>query len=107
MIASSDLFKQYIFTGVFPRIEEHPQDQQTVLGGTVTFRCEASTSGLSTTYKWMRICDGRDSEVKVKTASDELSIAGVTEGHRGKYRCIVKNEFGEKESQPAELMLGM
>ena len=51
--------------------------------------------------------DGNISEVKVKPASAELIIEEVTEGHRGKYRCIVKNEFGDQESRPAELIIGM
>ena len=99
----------HIFAGVNPKIEKHPQDQCAVLGGRVTFRCKASTSGLKITYKWLHTRGGRDSEVnqRGKPASAELTITEVTEEHRGKYKCIVKNEFGEEKSQSAELMVGM
>ena len=79
-----------------------------MLGGTVTFRCKASISGPQITFKWMHTRDGRDSKVEPeKTASAELSIKGVTEGHRGKYRCVVNNEFGGHESDSAGLRIGM
>ena len=114
MIAFSYLFEQcciHIFTGISPRIVEHPQNQCAELGGTVTFRCEASTSAheFQITYKWLLSHDGRDSEViqKGKPASAELTITKVTEEQRGKYKCIVKNEFGEEKSQSAKLMIGM
>ena len=109
MIVFSYLFRQCcIFTGIIPKIVEQPQDQRTVLGDTVTFRCTASTSGPQITFKWLHPPDGRYSEVKVKPASSELSIKEVTEGDRRiKYGCIVKNEFGEEKSQLAELIIGM
>ena len=108
VIVFSYLFKQCcIFTGIIPKIVEQPQNQRTVLGDTVTFRCTASTSGPQITFKWMPPPDGRHSEVKAKPASAKLSIKEVTEGDRGKYRCIVKNGFGEEKSQPAELIIGM
>ena len=87
---------------------EHPKVQHTVLGGAATFKCKTSISGFQITYKWLRSRDGRNSEVnqKGKPASAELTIAEVTESHRGQYRCIVKSEFGEEESQSAELIIG-
>lgn len=76
--------------------------QNVSLGETVTFSCKVSASGDRNSYEWLH-----NGHRIVTESSFKMIIKKVTKDHRGNYRCVVKNVFGEEQSLPAKLAIGM
>ena len=89
------------FPDLTPRITRQPKSQNAHWRGTVTFWCEASTSGGDISYQWLR-----GAENMPKESRSRLTIKDVKKCHRGEYKCVVTSDFGTAESQPARLMIG-
>lgn len=85
-----------VFTGP-PFILTHPQDQAAQRGEAVSFSVEAGGSGMLT-YRWqrngLRVDDGE---------GPGLVIDPVTPADFGTYTVVVRNAFGQIESEPAVL----
>jgi subtilisin family serine protease len=82
-----------------PVIVEQPADQYSLVGGTVTFRVQASGAP-ALSYQWYR--DG--SELPDATTSS-LSINPVGAGDVAQYQAVVSNHLGTTTSREAQLTL--
>ena len=68
----------------------------------MTFCCKVSASEDRNSYEWLH-----NGHRIVTELSFKMIIKKVTKDHRGNYSCMVKNVFGEEQSLPAKLAIGM
>ena len=98
-----------------PRIRSHPQEpKDVVFGEPVTFTIQVSgTKPLSYQWQWKPATKDGESEAWQPcdveghdNTSATLSIPSVLKSNEGRYRCIVNNIAGTKNSEPVKLSIG-
>ena len=97
------------FDAAYLHITEQPKDASGAVGKTVTFTVVAENA---TAYQWYVAAGGSDvwTEAKAKyyggTTTDTISVP-VTNNRNGfQFKCVVTNDIGETESEPAILTVG-
>ena len=82
-----------------------PKDQSVVPGTEAKFRVEATGDCLQ--FQWKKDnAELHDGAKYCGTHTDTLCIKDVAESDKGCYRCLVKNDDGEKLSNEAKLTVG-
>ena len=90
-----------------PQITQQPVDQLNVdPGSSVTFTVTATTAIGVLTYQWQLDGNLLPSQVGVNgTTTRTLSLSNVTESSEGNYSCIITNDGGSVNSDPAQLTI--
>ena len=81
---------------VLPQILTNPNDITVLIGQSTQLTCGAL--GTNLTYQWMK-----DGVVVPAANSSMLEITIITESDEGTYKCVVSNNGGMVESNPATI----
>ena len=89
-----------------PQISQQPVDRLNVDPGSVTFTVTATTAIGGLSYQWQLDGNVLPSQAGVNgTTTRTLTLSNVQESSEGNYSCIITNDGGSVNSDPAQLTI--